>query len=75
VKHDESCPRSGRWYVKKECNAFSTDGTGMGALIAHSFGTTDEAEIMRRHASADVAPERDNPLTGMAEEQADWDAD
>jgi hypothetical protein len=66
--HDANCPRSGRWYVAKECREFSTDGTAMGALIAHTMGTTDEVEIGHRPV---VAPS----LTGMTEEQADWDND
>ena len=42
MKHDEDCVRSGKWYREKECREFSTDGTEMGALIAHQMGTTDE---------------------------------
>lgn len=72
VKHDENCARSGKWYREKECREFSTDGTAMGALIAHQMGTTDEEEI-----KATVAAENRNAgrqaLTGMAEEQADWE--
>jgi hypothetical protein len=58
--------------VAKECREFSTDGTAMGALIAHTMGTMDEVEIIEvsRHN-----PDLDVSLTGMAEEQADWDGD
>lgn len=72
MKHTRDCPKAGRWFKLPECREFSTDGTRMGADIAHEFGTTDEEEIKRigwaRH-------ERDIPLTGMEEEQADWEAD
>jgi hypothetical protein len=71
VKHDEDCPRSGKWFKLKECQAFSTDGTVMGAVIAHQFGTTDDDKIIRMEAQA----KREATLTGMDEEQADWEAE
>jgi hypothetical protein len=74
VKHDEDCARSGKWYKAKECREFSTDGTAMGAVIAHTFGTTDEEEIQRIGDERDRS-ERRAALTGMEEEQADWEAD
>lgn len=74
VKHDESCARSGKWYREKECREFSTDGTSMGALIAHQMGTTDEEEIKEMVAAENRNAARQG-LTGMAEEQADWEAD
>lgn len=74
MKHDENCPRSGKWYKSRECQRFSTDGTALGAVIAHQMGTMDEEEI-----KALVAEENRNAgkqaLTGMLEEQADWEAD
>jgi hypothetical protein len=71
--HDSKCPKSGKWYVSKECREFSTDGTGMGALIAHTFGTTDEAEIEEIGRQQNLR-ERQANLTGMTEEQADWES-
>jgi hypothetical protein len=72
MTHDESCPRKGKWYVSKDCREFSTDGTAMGAFIAHTFGTTDEDEIQRIGEERDKA-ERMALLTGVDEEQDDWD--
>lgn len=74
MRHDEDCARSGKWYKAKECREFSTDGTAMGAVIAHTFGTTDEEEIQRIGDERDWS-ERRAALTGMKEEQADWEAD
>jgi hypothetical protein len=70
--HNEECPRSGKWYKFQECREFSTDGTSMGAFIAHSFGTTDEDEIVRI-GEEEEREERQQALTGMDEEQADWE--
>ena len=74
MKHDEDCVRSGKWYREKECREFSTDGTEMGALIAHQMGTTDEEEIKAMVAAENRNAARQG-LTGMKEEQADWEAD
>jgi hypothetical protein len=41
----------------------------MGAVIAHTFGTMDEEAIKTREESNF----RNRTLTGMAEEQADWE--
>ena len=73
VTHDGSCVRSGRWYKEKACNEFSTDGTAVGATIAHLYGTSDEEEILRIQ-EAERLRERDEVLTGMDEEQADWES-
>ena len=71
--HDESCPRKGKWYVAKECREFSTDGTAMGAFTAHTMGTDDPAEI-RRIGIEELRNMATRGLTGMDEEQADWEA-
>jgi hypothetical protein len=70
--HDEHCPRypSG-YYVYGACREFSTDGTRVGAEIAHAMGTTDEDEITMMALSGD----KRYHLTGVFEEQADWDGD
>jgi hypothetical protein len=74
MKHDDNCPKKNGWYVNPECAAFSTDGTRLGAHIAHTMGTTsEEAIIYKALTNTDVAPDRDFPLTGMPEEQADWE--
>lgn len=52
----------------------STDGTEMGADIADLFGTDDEEEIIRIGVESHRQMLQDN-LTGMSEEQDDWDAD
>lgn len=69
ITHGAHCPKNGEWYVKRECREFSTDGTRIGADIAHTMGTMDEDEIVN------TPIERDQELTGMDEEQADWDAE
>lgn len=71
MKHDQNCERRNGYYVKAECRTYSTDGTRLGAEIAHTMGTTSEEEIIQRA----IAEERDIPLTGMPEEQADWEDD
>lgn len=64
--HDPSCT----WPQGYPCKRFSTDGTRVGAYIAHSMGTMDEDEIARmRIEESDI----ERPLTGMPEEQADWE--
>lgn len=75
MDHDENCPKSGKWYSRRECREFSTDGTALGADIAHSVGTMDEKEIQQRGVE-EFRRMFDNSrhLTGMDEEQADWEA-
>lgn len=65
-EHGDQCVRP----LRGKCLKFSTDGTRLGADIAHEFGTTDEKEIAYR---TPPESEREFPLTGMPEEQADWD--
>lgn len=54
------------------CRKFSTDGTLLGADIAHSMGTTDESKILEHFGVFHLNGER--VLTGMDEEQEDWEA-
>lgn len=74
MKHDESCARSGKWYRAKECREFSTDGTALGATIAHHAGTMDEDEIQRQ-GEEHLREMATRGLTGMDAEQADWEED
>lgn len=69
MEHNDSCERVGKWFKLAECREFSTDGTALGADIAHTMGTMDEDEIVN------TPIERDQELTGMDEEQAEWDAE
>lgn len=62
--HSPSC----RWPDGEPCRQFSTDGTRLGAVIAHQMGTTSEAGITQQ-----AFAERQARLTGMPEEQADWE--
>ncbi len=64
AKHGPHCSEP----YNAECLRFSTDGSRMGAFIAHSMGTDSEEEIMRRGVDS-LKPQ----LTGMDAEQADWD--
>lgn len=52
----------------------STDGTWMGAEIAALYGTDDDNEI-RAMQERERRSEIQANLTGMTEEQADWDSD
>lgn len=65
--HGEHCIRP----YSRECLEFSTDGTRLGAEIAHTMGTTDEEEIIQMGLSGD----KRFHLTGMLDEQADWESD
>lgn len=65
-QHDPNCAweRGGR-----PCRRFSTDGTALGADIAHTMGTTDEAAIVRDGLGTPLF------VSDVQEEQSDWDAD
>ena len=63
--HSPDC----RWPQREPCRAFSTDGTALGAVIAHTMGTTSETEITRRY------DERDWFISDIEAEQADWESD
>lgn len=56
-----------------ECKEFSTDGTRLGADIAHQFRTTDEEEI-KASDSLDPTDAGKKHLTGMDAEQAEWES-
>ena len=57
---------------RKECREFSTDGTGMGARIAHLYGTKDD-HVIEKIQEAEHRAEVLANLTGMDEEQRDWE--
>lgn len=65
-KHDSWCS----YPIGAPCRKFSTDGTQLGAEIAHQMGTTSEAEIVLMGRAGAQPFESD-----VAAEQADWDAD
>ena len=66
--HDPWC----KWPNGEPCRRFSTDGTRTGADIAHTMGTTSETAITAMGIS-DL--HNSKHLTGMREEQADWEGD
>jgi hypothetical protein len=73
--HDPNCGWEKGGYP---CRKWSTDGTRLGADIAHTMRTADETEIAagdqdRLDEGIGIGAAR-RALTGMAEEQADWDA-
>ncbi len=77
--HDEKgvhvgCETSGKWYKKRECREFSVDGTAMGATIAHLYGTTCMKTIDMIQ-EAEMRADKFKHLTGMDEEQRDWEGD
>lgn len=55
----------------RACAQFSTDGTRLGADIAHQFGTTDEDEIANMDEFG--IPLATKNLTGMDQEQREWE--
>lgn len=73
MKHNLQCPRSSGWFKSKECQRFSTDGTALGADIAHTYGTTDEGEIRDIQRSRE-REDWEKHLTGMEEEQREWES-
>ena len=72
--HNELCPKVNGWYVSRECQEFSTDGSRMGAHIAHTMGTRSERAIIADAIEEDYR-RRQAALTGMDEEQADWESE
>lgn len=69
TEHGEFCIQP----YRGDCANFSTDGTRLGAIIAHTFGTTSEEEIANMPAFGGGADgER---LTGMLAEQAEWESE
>lgn len=63
-RHDSGC----KFPNGMPCRRFSTDGTLLGAYIAHTMNTTDEKEIARRGR---LQPEFESDVD---EEQADWES-
>lgn len=59
-----------RWF--RPTKRPSTDGTWLGAEIAETMGTTDEEEIIEQGRQY-LRERAQAALTGMTEEQADWD--
>jgi len=59
-----------RWPSGPPCREFSTDGTLLGAEIAHAMGTTSDAQIalMGRQEAQSAF------VSDVEEEQADWDS-
>lgn len=57
---------------KGDCVLFSTDGTRLGADIAHQFGTMDEEEIKATNRIGTLEDNTDK-LTGMTAEQREWE--
>lgn len=68
IGHNEDCG----WPGGPPCRRFSTDGTQLGSVIAHTFDTTSEEEIENQFTSgaAHLAKHSD-----VAAEQADWESD
>lgn len=69
-EHGTDCPRP----LADDCLQFSTDGTRLGAYIAHQMGTTSEEAIIA-DALERERREREENLTGMDEEEADWNCE
>lgn len=67
-RHGQHCPTP----LRGDCLKFSTDGTRLGADIAHVMGTSSEDEIMSL-AHEEYERKKRDALTGMSEEQADWE--
>jgi hypothetical protein len=69
-RHDPECDWDNGGYP---CLQFSTDGTTLGAEIAHSMGTTSEREILAMRGGNPGIDITYGEMTGMPEEQADWE--
>lgn len=67
-EHGPNC----KWPQGEPCREYSTDGTRLGAQIAHTMGTTDEEAITAQHRNDERNAAR-QALTGMPEEQAEWE--
>jgi hypothetical protein len=67
IKHGPHCPQP----YKGACLKFSTDGTRLGADIAHTFSTTNEQEIIEDEENG--IPDANKHLTGMIAEQREWE--
>jgi hypothetical protein len=65
--HSKDCG----WPSGQPCLAFSTDGTYLGAVIAHTMGTIDEREI----AQAYDRQSESAFFSDVEAEQADWESD
>ena len=74
MRHDKDCPKSGKWYSSAECRRYSTDGTALGAHIAHTMGTSSEQDIIDS-AWEDPRQAAIDSLTGMDAEQAEWESE
>lgn len=68
-KHGDFCHQP----YRGECLEFSTDGTRLGADIAHTMGTTDEQEIKDIHRQKLLPGSNADWLTGMTAEQREWE--
>lgn len=68
--HSDRCA----WPHGLPCLNFSTDGTRLGAEIAHAMNLNREESIEALVRWQDERDKRER-LTGMPEEQADWDKD
>lgn len=64
LEHDPSC----RYPVGPPCRRFSTDGTRLGAAIAHTMGTTSEEEIIDNGTGLPFESD-------IEAEQRDWESD
>lgn len=64
MTHNDKC---------KFCREYSTDGTLLGAHIAHTMGTDNEQEILENAIEEDRRL-RWESLTGVPEEQAEWES-
>lgn len=63
TEHDPECDWANGGFP---CLQFSTDGTLLGAEIAHSMGTTSELEIIRTGESTF--------FSDVEAEQSDWES-
>ncbi len=69
---EDDCAPECEWENGGEpCRKFSTDGTRLGAEIAHMMGTTSEVDIIRMGREK----QQSAFVSDVDAEQADWDSE
>lgn len=68
TEHDRRC----KWPEGRPCRKFSLDGTLLGAHIAHTMGAAT-LEAQNAWVAQETERMRQGSLTGMTEEQAEWE--
>jgi hypothetical protein len=73
MEHGEHCPTP----LRGACLKYSTDGSRLGAEIAHTMGTTSEREIIDDAdlGTAASLARRYDEEDNMSDEQREWESE